>query len=122
MKIIDIKPKHIIELFHKWTGNGLITKKDFNNRKSVLNGIFRYAVLKEILISNPITSISCNELKYKYAEVHKKAYTKEERLKLLNYLDTLPPDAYVLAIKLAFYGIFRIGEIKALTWDIVSVG
>lgn len=118
MKIIDIKPKHIIELFHKWTGNGLITKKDFNNRKSVLNGIFRYAVLKEILISNPITSISCNELKYKYAEIHKKAYTKEERLKLLNYLDTLPPDAYILAIKLAFYGIFRIGEIKALTWDI----
>ena len=25
--------------------------------------------------------------------------------------------SYVLAIKLAFYGIFRIGEIKALTWD-----
>lgn len=71
-----------------------------------------------ILISNPITSISCNELKYKYAEVHKKAYAKEERLKHLNYLDTLSPDAYVLAIKLAFYGIFRIGEIKALTWDI----
>ena len=47
----------------------------------------------------------------------KKAYTIEERRKLLAYLATLEPDAYVLAIMLAFYGIFRIGEIKGLCWD-----
>lgn len=117
MQIVNIKPKHIMKLFHLWTGNGLITRKDFNNRKSVLNGIFRYAVLNEMLSHNPISSLPCNELKYKTPSVKKKAYTKEERSALLAYLKTLEPDAYILAIMLAFYGIFRIGEIKALSWS-----
>ena len=117
MQISEIKPKHLMKLFQSWTGNGNITRKDFNNRKSVLNGIFRYAVLNEILSYNPITSIPCNDLKYKMPVAKKKAYTIEERSALLSYLKTLEPDAYILAILLAFYGIFRIGEIKALSWD-----
>jgi len=47
----------------------------------------------------------------------KKAYTVEERAMLLPYLRTLEQDAYTLAIQFAFYGIFRVGEIKRLTWD-----
>lgn len=117
MQISDIKPKHLMKLFHSWTGNGMITRKDFNNRKSILNGIFRYAVLNEIIPYNPITSIPCNELKFKAPKGNKKAYTVEERSKLLAYLKTLEPDAYILAIILAFYGIFRIGEIKGLSWN-----
>lgn len=117
MQITDIKPKHLMKLFQIWTGNGLITRKDFNNRKSVLNGIFRYAVLNEIISYNPITSLSCSDLKFKFPTAKKKAYTIEERSILLTYLKTLEPDPYVLAIMLAFYGIFRIGEIKALEWD-----
>lgn len=117
MQVVDIKPKHLMKLFQSWTGNGLITRKAFNNRKSVLNGIFRYAVLDEIIAYNPITSLPCNDLKYKVPVVKKKAYTKEERSLLLAYLKSLEPDAYILAIMLAFYGIFRIGEIKAVSWD-----
>lgn len=117
MQISEIKPKHLMKLFQKWTGNGIISRKDFNNRKSVLNGIFGYAVLNEIISVNPITSLPCNELHYKVPNAKKKAYTIKERKKLLTYLNTLEPDAYVLAIMLAFYGIFRIGEIKALSWD-----
>lgn len=41
----------------------------------------------------------------------------EERAMLLSYLKTLEQDAYTLAIQSAFYGIFRVGEIKGLTWD-----
>lgn len=117
MQIAEIKPKHLMKLFQTWTGNGLITRKDFNNRKSVLNGIFRFAVLNEVIAYNPITSIPCNDLKYKLPSAKKKAYTIEERAALLSYLQTLEPDAYILAIMLAFYGIFRIGEIKALSWN-----
>ncbi len=117
MQITEIKPKHLMKLFQTWTGNGLITRKDFNNRKSVLNGIFRFAVLNEVIAYNPITSIPCNDLKYKLPAAKKKAYTIEDRAALLAYLQTLEPDAYILAIMLAFYGIFRIGEIKALSWD-----
>lgn len=117
MQIVDVKPNHLMKLFQSWTGNGRITRKDFNNRKSILNGIFRYAVLNEIISYNPITSLPCNELKFKLPTVKKKAYTIEERNALLSHLKTLEQDAYVLAINLAFYGIFRIGEIKALSWD-----
>ncbi len=117
MQITEIRPKHLMTLFQKWTGNGLITRKDFNNRKSVINGIFQYAVLNEVISYNPVTSIPCNSLKFKIPNATKKAYTIEERKLLLTYLKTLKPDAYVLAIMLAFYGIFRIGEIKGLSWN-----
>ena len=117
MQIAAIKPKHLLKLFQEWTGNGLITRKDFNNRKSLLNGIFRYAVLNEIIPYNPITSLPCNELKFKCPTAKKKAYTVQERSALLAHLKKQEPDAYTLAIMLSFYGIFRIGEIKALEWD-----
>lgn len=117
MQIAEIKPKHLLKLFQGWTGNGLITRKDFNNRKSLLNGIFRYAVLNEIIPYNPITSLPCNELKFKCPTAKKKAYTVQERSALLAHLKKQEPDAYTLAIMLAFYGIFRIGEIKALEWN-----
>lgn len=82
-----------------------------------MNGIFRYAVLNEIIPYNPITSLPCNELKFKCPTAKKKAYTVQERSALLAHLKRQEPDAYTLAIMLAFYGIFRIGEIKALEWD-----
>ena len=117
MQISTIKARHILKLFHIWTGNGLITKKDFNNRKSVLNGIFGYAVMNELIEVNIITSLTLQDLKFKLPVQTKKAYTEEERTKMLAYLDTLQPDAYILAIKLAFYGLFRVGEIKGLSWE-----
>lgn len=118
MQISEIKLKHLMRLFQKWTGNGLISRKDFNNRKSVLNGIFHEAVLEEIITHNPIKSISCSSFKYKMPKAKKKAFSIEERQRLLTYLKTLEPDAYILAIMLMFYGIFRIGEIKGLSWEI----
>lgn len=122
MQVIDIKPKHVMKLFDEWTGNGKITRKDFNNRKAVLNGIFSYAVLNELIDFNPVLSLSCNHLKFRLPTAEKKAYTIAEREALLAYLKTLEPDAYILAIMLAFYGVFRIGEIKALTWDKTDSG
>lgn len=79
MQITDIRAKHLMKLFQKWTGNGLITRKDFNNRKSLLNGIFRHAALNELISFNPITSIPCNELKFKLPNARRKTYTIEER-------------------------------------------
>ena len=117
MQIAEIKPVHVMKLFQIWTGNGKITRKDFNNRKSVLNGIFRHAVLNEIITFSPITDLPCNTLKFKLPNASKKAYTVEEHAMLLSYLKTLEQDAYTLAIQFAFYGIFRVGEIKGLTWD-----
>lgn len=80
MQIAEIKPVHVMKLFQIWTGNGKITRKDFNNRKSVLNGIFRHAVLNEIITFSPITDLPCNTLKFKLPNASKKAYTVEERV------------------------------------------
>ena len=72
---------------------------------------------KMCIRDSPITSLPCNELKFKCPIAKKKAYTVQERSALLAHLKKQEPDAYTLAIMLAFYGIFRIGEIKALEWD-----
>ena len=71
MQIAEIKPVHIMKLFQIWTGNGKITRKDFNNRKSVLNGIFRHAALNEIITFSPITDLPCNTLKFKLPNASK---------------------------------------------------
>lgn len=118
MQIAAIKPRHILKLFHLWTGSGLITRKDFCNRKAVLNGIWGYALTCEMVDANIISMIPTRDLKFKVPLQSKKAYTEEERKLMLNYLSSIEPDAYTLAIQLAFYGIFRIGEIKALMWNI----
>ena len=72
MQIAEIKPVHVMKLFQIWTGNGKITRKDFNNRKSVLNGVFRHAVLNEIITFSPITDLPCNTLKFKLPNASKK--------------------------------------------------
>lgn len=111
----EIQPKHIINLFKKWTGNGFITRKEFCNRKAVLNGIFDQALYDEIIVSNPISSIRTNSFRFKPVRPKKKAYSAEERKLLLNYIENLPKqDAYTLAIRLALHGTFRVGEIKAM--------
>lgn len=89
MQIAEIKPVHIMKLFQIWTGNGKITRKDFNNRKSVLNGIFRHAVLNEIITFSPITDLPCNTLKFKLPNASKKAYTVERCLHTCNSIRIL---------------------------------
>jgi len=115
--ITEIKPRDLLLLFLEWTGNGFITRKEFSNRKRVLNGIFKFAVLEGIRETNPLTDLPCNELKFLNKPPKNKVYSLEDRSKLLNYLATIEQDAYTLAIQLSFFSILRIGEIKCLRWD-----
>ena len=69
------------------------------------------------LLHSVLLPSSLQHIKIQIAKCFKKAYTVEERAMLLSYLKTLEQDAYTLAIQSAFYGIFRVGEIKGLTWD-----
>lgn len=110
----NITPQNIQDLFESWTQNGEITHKEFMSRKCLLNGIFQQAVLDEVISVNPIPSLSTRDLIFK-APKPTDPYTAEERVKMLEYLQGLKEkDAYTLAIQLAFYGVFRVGEIKAL--------
>ena len=120
--INSITKKDIKEMFIRWTGPGLITRKAFVNRKAVLNQVFLFAAENDYIPINFISSIGTSELKFKEPNHSKKAYTVEERETLLRYLKTLKPDGYILAIMLAFYGTFRIGELRALKHEDLMEG
>ena len=117
MQIEEIKKKDIKYMYERWTGPGLITRKAFVNRKSALNGVFTFAAENEYIPINFIPSIGTSELKFKEPNHRNKAFHVNEREKLLNYLRTLKQDGYTLAIQLALYSTFRVGELRALRFE-----
>lgn len=111
--------KDFDKFFRTLTTENAMTRKRFNDRKSILNGIYSYAVLQDIVPHNPIKELNFRH--YHFIPENKKVdiYTKEERAKLLKYLAT-QDNIYSLAIQLDFYIIARIGEIKALKHSDIS--
>ena len=85
MQIAEIKKKDIKYMYERWTGQGLITRKAFVNRKSALNGVFIYAAENEYIPFNFIPSIGTSELKFKEPNHYNKALHLDEREKLLNH-------------------------------------
>ena len=113
--IRNITQGDIKHLFKKWTGAGLITKKDFTNRKSLLNNLFIFALDNEILSVNTMQAVSTKSLKFRIPDKKIKAYTPEQRIQLLNYLNSLNPQTgYSLAARLCLYMPVRIGEIRGV--------
>jgi integrase len=110
-----LKPKDYIKFFRQITKNGSITRKRFNDMKSVMNGIIYYAIEQEIIEHNPLRDINYRQFSYKTEDNNIMPFTEDERLSIINYLDD--DDIYSLAIKLDFYLILRIGELKGLKWE-----
>ncbi len=117
MQISEIKKKDIKYMYERWTGQGLITRKAFVNRKSALNGVFTYAAENEYIPLNFIPSIGTSELKFKEPNHKNKAFRLDERERLLNHLRSLKQDGYTLAIQLALYSTFRVGELRAIRYE-----
>lgn len=117
----DLRAKDFIKLFRKWTKNRAMSRKQFNNVKSLLNGIYQYAIEEEIVIHNPIKDINCKQFTFKPVNNSNNVFTVEERKKLLNYLST-KDDIYSLAIQLDFQLVIRIGELLSLKWTDISNG
>ncbi len=117
MQIADIKKKDIKYMYERWTGPGLITRKVFVNRKSALNGVFIYAAENEYIPVNFIPSIGTSELKFKEPNHRNKAFHLDEREKFLKYLGSIKQDGYTLAIQLALYSTFRVGELRAIRYE-----
>ncbi len=117
MQIAEIKKKDIKYMFERWTGQGLITRKAFVNRKSALNGVFTYAAENEYIPINFIQSIGTSELRFKEPTHKNKAFLLNERERFLNHLKSLDQDGYTLAIQLALYSTFRVGELRAIRYE-----
>ena len=118
---------HVNELLLETECNRIV--KDFNlprkewcNIKTILNGMFEYAVRKKYLAENPMDKV---KILVKFKQVVRKTgktetYNSDELKELNQYLDrmyTETEDRAFLAAKLNFLLGLRVGELVALKWD-----
>lgn len=111
----QLKPKDYIKFFRQITKGSKITRKRFNDMKSVMNGIIYYAIEQEIIEHNSLRDINYRQFSYKSEDNNIMPFTETERLAIINHLDDI--DIYSLAIKLDFHLVLRIGELKGLKWE-----
>lgn len=110
-----LQPKDYITFFRKVTKGRNLTRKRFNNMKSVMNGIIYFSIEKDIITHNPLLDINYQQFSFKSENNEVIPYTEDERLQIINALSEY--DIYDLAIKLSFYLTIRIGELKGLRFD-----
>lgn len=121
MPIAKLKAIDFINLFRKLTKEQTLTRKRFNNFKSLLNGIYSYAIENEIVTSNPIKEIDCRQFRFKPVNNSEEVFSIKDREILLNYLDGIN-DIYSLAIQFDFHAILRIGELLSLRYVDIEDG
>ena len=99
-----------------------LSRKEWCNIRTILNGMYTYAVRKGYMIDNPMSKV---QIQVKYRQVVKKTGKTEtfntEELEALNdYLDkqySETCDTVFLAVKLNFFLGLRVGELVALKWE-----
>ena len=114
-RIADIELTDIEDFFLHITKDHAITFKRLTNIKSVLNGVFKYAVRLKIIKHSPMLDLDYKQFhtRCKPSSSNKQNYTEEERRLILNYLSS-KKDVYSQAIKLAFFLCLRIGELVSI--------
>lgn len=110
-----LSPVDYIAFFRSVTKGRTMTRKRFNDMKSIMNGIIYFAIEKGIVTHNPLLDINYQQFSYKPEKSTDMPFTEEERQLILNHLPD--DDLYSLAIKLDFYLVLRIGELKGLRFD-----
>lgn len=104
-----------------------LPRKEWGNIKTILNGMFEYAVRKKYLTENPIDKV---QILVKFKQVVRKTgktetYNSDELKDLNQYLDrmyTETLDTAFLAVKLNFLLGLRVGELVALKWgDYINI-
>lgn len=118
VRIRDVDPVRMRNYFLDITQKHAISKQRLTNIKGVFNNMFRYAVEKEIISSNPLNDIHTSDFvsRCKPAESNKDNYTVKERRLIIDYLKD-SDNIYDLAIALDFHLSVRIGELLAIHKD-----
>ena len=117
----------IDELFLEKFCNSIIkehnlTRKEWTNIKTILNGCFEYAYRKHYITDNPLDKVN---IYVKYRQVVRKTgatqtYNTDELKHLNKYLDDMyaeTKDTAFLAVKLDFLLGLRVGELVALKFS-----
>ena len=122
LKVTEITPKLLYQYFRKLTKDREFSRQSVYNIRGVLSGMLSYAVEREIIETNPAKDVDLRHLSFKPScKKTDSVFSFEDAQKLLDYLRTLPPDPYVLAIRLDFNLFIRVGEIAGLRWDNVDL-
>ncbi len=100
-----------------------LTRKEWNSVKSILNGMFVYAMDYEIIKVNPLTEMKFEKSLFRSTEPHTKEteiFNTEEEESLKNWcskkFEETGDTAYLLPILTLYIGT-RVGETVALKWS-----
>lgn len=110
--ILEAECNRIIKEFN-------LSRKNWVNAKTILNGMFDYAKRKKYILENPLSDV---KISVRYRQVVKKTgktqtYNTDELDALNSYLDKMyqeTNDCSFLAVRLNFYLGLRVGELVAL--------
>lgn len=99
-----------------------LPRKEWCNAKTILNGMYGFAIRKKYLTENPLANI---QILVKFKQVIKKTgktetYNTEELASINAFLDRMyaeTSDTSYLAVKLNFLLGLRVGELVALKWE-----
>lgn len=121
------KIKQIDELLLESECNRIIRefnlpRKEWCNAKTILNGMYSYAIRKKYLVENPMDMV---QILVKFKQVVRKTgktetYNSEELKDIIQFLDrmyTETEDSSYLAVKINFMLGLRVGELVALKWE-----
>lgn len=122
-----MKIKRIDELLLEQECNRIVKefnlpRKEWCNAKTILNGMYEYAVRKKYLTESPMDKV---QILVKFRQVVRKTgktetYNSEELSELNKFLDRMyeeTMDSSFLAVKVNFLLGLRVGELTALKWS-----
>lgn len=119
--IKDIRASELKLFFKEICAGRTLSRKAFNNVKSIMNMIFDLAVESDIVTDNLSRSLNCKDLKFKAVDNSNKRYTSDDRNAILEVLQSMKhKSGYEYGIELMFCLCIRIGELKALRWSDVD--
>ncbi len=113
--MLETECNHIIREFN-------LPRKEWGNVKTIINGMFEYAVRKKYISVNPMEKV---QILVKFKQVVRKTgktetYNSDELKELNQYLErmyTETNDTVFLAVKLNFLLGLRVGELVAIKWE-----
>ena len=118
MQVAKIEILDFENFLYDITKDFAITSKRLSNIISVLNGIMRRCVSRQIIQHNLLADVD-KKIFYnrcKPQNTQKENYSAEERQRILNYLED-KTDAYSLAIRFSFYLPLRFSETAAIKYS-----
>ena len=117
MKIKDVKASDIERFFTSYSEK--LKRHEVGNIKSILNGLYDYAVARDLVTVNISRQYNTRSIKTKAQTSRYETYSDDDRAAILKALED-SRDIYDLAICLMFCLCCRIGELRGLKWQDIS--